>query len=403
VSGLGRRFLDVFDDVPTHFVRAPGRVNLIGDHIDYNGLPVFPMALQREVRVALRPRDDGWVHLRNVDQEFEPVDFEVHPALERESGGHWANYCMAPAKELARRFAIWRGFDAVVESTVPVAAGLSSSSALVNAIGLALAEVNELELNILTLADLMAEAERFTGTRGGGMDQAISLGARAGHASRISFDPLRLRHVAVPEDWRFVVADTGVRAEKSGPAQLAYNHRRSECEEALALVSATAEARGMVMEAPGSYRELMDKLGLDSIWVAADAALKGKLLRRFRHVISEARRVEEASDHILGGDLHGFGSLMDASHGSLHTDYNVSCPELDALVALAREGGAEGARLTGAGFGGCVVALTDMERVDSVLELMSREYFEPRGMADQLDRHLFVARASRGASVTPLG
>ena len=387
-----------FSADPVHLSRAPGRVNLIGEHTDYNDLPVLPMALQREVRIALRPRDDGIVRVANVLDEFEPVKFEIGPGIEESPPGHWGNYVKAPANELARRFAIWRGFDGVVMSDVPVASGLSSSSALVNAVGLALASINEVDLEPLVMADVMADAERYTGTRGGGMDQAISMGARAGSAALINFAPLRLRHVAVPADWCFVVADTGVRAEKSGAARNAYNLRRAECEEALEAVGTELVRRGMVRSIPKRYPALLKAAGHEGALDLGDAVLSGNLARRYRHVVSETRRVRDAREALVSADPMAFGDLMDASHGSLRTDYHVSSSELDELAALAKEGGAAGARLTGAGFGGCIVALAGRNTVGGVLDALTSGYFEARHMVKDLDDRLFIAVPSAGAS-----
>ncbi|HSW28088.1 MAG TPA: galactokinase [Longimicrobiales bacterium] len=399
---LAEAFRERFDTEPTHASRAPGRVNLIGEHTDYNGLPVLPMALQREARIVLVPREDGVVRLANTDAEFEAVEFEVGVGIEPGPPGHWGNYVKAPAQELARRFAIFRGFDGVLSSDVPVASGLSSSSALVNAVGLALAEINQVGLDALALGDLMADAERFTGTRGGGMDQAISMAARAGHAARIDFNPLRMRHVPVPSDWRFVVADTGVRAEKSGPAQATYNRRRAECEEALEAVSAELVHTRRIPRPPKGYQGLLRAVPDDEVLDAAKRVLDATLLKRFRHVVTENARVVEAQDLLSQADHAGFGTLMDGSHGSLRTDYNVSSAELDELVALANEGGASGARLTGAGFGGCIVALASTGTVDDVLEALVAGYYEPRNMAGRLDQRLFLAVPSDGASFKAL-
>ena len=178
-------FVKEFGVQPTHIARAPGRVNLIGEHIDYHDLPVFPMAIQREAYLAFRCRDDGFVRIRSVREDFEEVEFEIVPGITASPPGHWGNYLKAPADELARRFAISYGFDGVLVSDIPIAAGLSSSSALVNAVGLALAHINGVTLETLPFADLMADAERYTGTRGGGMDQAISIGGHAHHAAQI--------------------------------------------------------------------------------------------------------------------------------------------------------------------------------------------------------------------------
>ena len=396
---LSDLFSSLFGGAPSHVARAPGRVNLIGEHIDYCHLPVLPMATQHEVRLEFRPREDGVVRITNTDPEFDLVEFEISPAIAPGPPGDWRNYLQAPANELARRFAIWRGVEGVLSSDVPVAAGLSSSTAVLNAVGLALAHANEVPVDDAEFAELMAGAEQYTGTRGGGMDQAISLGARAGHAARITFEPLRMRHVAVPEDWCFVVADTGVRAEKSGRAQADYNQRRSECEEALDSVVQFALLHGRLPTTPRGYPDLLRMIGAAELMSSAEDVLQGRLLRRFRHVVSEAGRVEQAVDCLLNADLAGFGTLMDASHGSLYSDYQVSSRELDELVAIAREGGAAGARLTGAGFGGCIVALSDRGTVGAVLETLVEQYFEPRGMGHRLDDRLFVAVPSAGASV----
>ena len=230
------------------------------------------------------------------------------------------------------------------------------------------------------------------------MDQAISLGARDRCAAKITFDPLRLRHVNVPDDWCFVVADTGVRAEKSGAARIAYNLRRKECEEALRIMSGHVATANITEKLATTYPQLVKAVDPDTLVGVAEDVLKGNLLRRFRHVVREAARVEEAVDRMYAADTIGFGTLMDQSHASLRADFHVSSMELDELVAVAREGGAAGARLTGAGFGGCVVALADRWTVGSVLETLVAEYFERHDMADRIDDRLFVAVPSPGAS-----
>ncbi len=395
-------FEDHFGGAPTHAVRAPGRVNLIGEHTDYNDLPVLPIAIQKEARLLLRPRDDGMVVIRPANPAYAPVEFEILPGIEPDPEGHWANYAKAPANELARRFAIWRGFDGYLESDIPVAAGLSSSSAIVVAVGLALAHVNEVLVEEPAFGSLMAEAERYVGTHGGGMDQAVCLSARERCATKIAFSPLRLQHVNIPDEWCFVVADTGVRAEKSGAARKAYNLRRSECEDALCKVVDEVVRGGLARTTPCRYPDLLRSLGPERALELAEEVLDRTLLRRFRHVVTEAVRVEEAVDRLRMADMAAFGTLMDASHGSLRSDFLVSSAELDELAALAREGGAVGARLTGAGFGGCIVALTDRTSVDSVLETLVSEYFEPRRMSDRLDDRLFVAVPSAGATLGAL-
>ncbi|MGD8729655.1 MAG: galactokinase [Gemmatimonadota bacterium] len=401
-EGITSAFEERFGASPTHLVRAPGRVNLIGEHTDYNDLPVLPMAIQREVRMVFRPRDDGMVVLHDVDSEFPSVEFEILPGIPKDEDGHWANYVKGPADLLARRFAIWRGFDGVIGSDIPVAAGLSSSSAIVMAVGLALARINEVPVDDRSFPEFMGDAEHFTGTRGGAMDHAISLGARRGCAAKITFKPLRLRHVQLPADWCFVVADTGKRAEKSGAVQNVYNTRRSECEEALSFVVEDVVRKDMTRMIPTDYPSLLRALAVEDLLPIAEGVLPSNLLRRFRHVVTEAARVDQAIDLMRAADVTRFGTLMDASHGSLRTDFLMSTRELDELAAIAREGGAAGARLTGAGLGGSIVALADRSTVDGVIENLVTEYYEPRRLAMRLDERLFLAGAVGGASIREL-
>lgn len=232
------------------------------------------------------------------------------------------------------------------------------------------------------------------------MDQAVSMAAESGHVARIDFAPLRMRSIPIPAEWQIVVADTGVRAEKSGRAQEAYNARRRECEEALSHVAAYVGLDGPRSGRGARYPDLLDALGVDGAVAAGEAALEGELLKRFRHVVTEARRVDQAVATLSTGDADAFGSLMDASHQSLRDDYMVSSPELDALVACAREGGAMGARLTGAGFGGCAVALAVADTVGGVLDAI-RTGYEPGPVAGPTAGRAFVAIPSSGASVRP--
>jgi galactokinase len=351
---------------PTHLVRAPGRVNLIGEHTDYNGLPVFPMAIQRAVEVAFRARKDGVVRLANVDPRFEPREFEIAREIPPFVAGDWGNYAKAAVQALALRADLRRGFDGLVDGDIPDAAGLSSSSALLVACALALLRANDADIDRAELMSLCARAERYVGTHSGGMDQAICLGGRSGSAVVIDFEPLRLRPTPVPSDWRFVVANTLVEAKKSGSAQQGYNARVRECREALRAFADAPEGKELAGPEP-TYADLVARVPDGRLLAVAERVLPEPLLRRFRHVVTEAIRVEDARAAMLEGDLPAFGRAMNASHASLRDDYEVSCRELDALVDAALEHGAAGARLTGAGFGGCIVALCYAGRVDALL------------------------------------
>ena len=350
-----------------HIARAPGRVNLIGEHTDYNGLPVFPMALDREVAIAFRPRADRRVELHNLEDRFGPVAFEAGEEIPADTAGAWGNYPRAAAQALWREIGSLTGIEGVMGSTVPVAAGLSSSSALVVASAIALLEANGREIERKRLMGLLADGERYVGLQGGGMDQAISLGGLAGHALRIDFRPLRFTPVPMPADWRFIVASTGIEAAKAAGAREAYNARVRECREALARFAGRFVAGGPV----GDFAELLRRIAPDEALALAPEALSGTPLRRFRHVVSEGGRVDEAQVAMERGDLAVFGRLMRASHASLRDDYEVSSRELDRLVGVAEGSGAAGARLTGAGFGGCIVALATRGQATAVQEALA--------------------------------
>ena len=397
LQALRELFARSFGAAPaTLLARAPGRVNLIGEHTDYNGLPVFPMALQRNVAYLLRPRTDARVRLVNREARYGAREFAISAAIEPAAQGDWVNYVQAAAQMLASRFELRRGFDAAVDGNVPLAAGLSSSSATLVGALLALMRVNDLELPLAELQQLAAEAERYVGVAGGGMDQAISLGGRAGHALVIDFDPVRMQPTPMPADWRFVISNTLVMAEKSGAARAAYNERTRECREALAQFLAHPQAAGL----PRSWYGLVHNVPSAQLLELAQVALQGVLRKRFRHVVSEGARVEEARQAMLRGDARAFGQLMDASHASLREDYEVSSAELDLLVAIARESGALGARLTGAGFGGCSVALCLAAEAPGVVAALERRYYATRPGASR--DAVFVAQASDGARVFEL-
>src|SRR5881296_2796765 len=383
---------------PVHVVRAPGRVNLIGEHIDYCGLPVFPMALRQSVRIAFHPRADWETRLVNSDSRFAPSAFAVSESIPPGPAGDWSNYARAAAQALAQRFPGLRGIDALVESDLPIAAGLSSSSALLVAIALAIMHANRVTMPSLELMELLARGERYVGTAGGGMDQAIILGARAGYASRIDFHPLRLTPTAVPTGWQFIVAWSLVHAEKSGAARQAYNERTRQGEEARRLV-----ATRIRRPEDTTYPALMAAASVDELLKAARASLQQVLSRRFRHVITEGTRVRQAEAAMAAGNLGAFGQLLDASHQSLRDDYEVSHPELDRLVELAREAGAAGARLTGAGFGGSIVGLCRAERAPEVRDALRDRFYAPRGAAGDVERYLFRAEPSAGAEVLTPG
>lgn len=392
-TALIASFERAFGARATHVVRAPGRVNLIGEHTDYNGLPVFPMAIQRAVTIALRPRDDAHVRLENVDARFAPREFVLADRIEPFAQGDWGNYAKAAASILRERAGIARGFDALVHGDIPPAAGLSSSSALVVACVLAFVAANRLDIAREELMDLAARGERYVGVHSGGMDQAISLGGSAGNAVVIDFDPIRLRPTRVPSDWRFVIANSFVSAEKSGRARAAYNERVAECRAALELVTRHPRAAAW----PKTFRGLVEKIPTRDLVALGDAILPALLAKRFRHVVTEGARVELAREAMLAADIARFGELMNASHASLRDDYEVSCVELDTIVDAARASGAAGARLTGAGFGGCAVILCTQSNTVEIVRALEQQL--PREGDGATRDRCIVAVAASGASI----
>ncbi len=377
-------------------VRAPGRVNLIGEHTDYNGLPVLPMALNREIVLRYSARPDDQVILHNTHPRFPPVRFRLSESIEPDPPGSWGNYPRAAGQALWRETGPLTGFEGEISSTLPMAAGLSSSSALLVATALALLEVSRREVPRDRLATVLALGERYVGVQSGGMDQAICLNGRAGHALRIDFRPvLRLTLVPVPDTWRVIVASSMVEAAKSARARDAYNTRVGECRAALEQV--TGQALGT---AATDYAAFLSRIPAPDALAAATPLLNQNLLRRFRHVVTEAERVSQAETALRQGDLARFGALLQASHSSLRDDYDVSTPELDQLVAIAEKAGAAGARLTGAGLGGGLLAVTAVDGAEAVMEAQRREYYAARGVK-QTEEVLFTAVPSEGATVSP--
>ncbi|WP_412069415.1 galactokinase [Rubrivirga sp. IMCC43871] len=340
-------FREVFGREADGAAFAPGRVNLIGEHIDYHGGPVLPAALGRGITAAWAPRADRQVQAVSVREAG--VSFDLREIGHARPGGDWAAYLEAAATMVDDAV----GVDLLVTSDLPEASGLSSSSALVVASGLAMLAASDrlgdlTEARRLDLATRFALAERHVGTAGGGMDQAASLGGKPGCALRIDFDPLRWRAIPVPASFRLVVAHTGVRAEKSGAAQARYNEIRA------------AHRRPEVAE----------------------------------HIRTEVARVEAFERALVAGDAAACGQLMDASHASLRDRLGVSHPALDALVAVARDFGAAGARMTGAGFGGSIVALSEAGGADDVVAALRLAQAEMPGA-----QPAFVARPGPGADV----
>ena len=367
--------------------RAPGRVNLIGEHTDYNDGFVLPMAIEHETIVAGRVRTDRRirVHTLNLNRSAE-FDLDVPHEPKRERGEGWTGYVEGMARSLEQDLrhdgARLHGADLLLISDVPVGAGLSSSAALEISVGFALLSLAGIEIDRtrLALAGQRAEHE-FTGARTGIMDQFIAARGRTGHALLI--DCRSLDAVPVPLDTEacvIAICDTGV---KHSLASSEYNRRREECEEGVRLLA----------EFMPGIRALRDVTVPE--FEEYEARLPEVVRRRCRHVVTENDRTLEAVAALREGRLRTAGELMYASHASLRDDYAVSCRELDVMVEAASHiTGVYGARMTGGGFGGCTVNLVERAAIDKFRETIAIEYRR----ATNRDAAIYVSSAAAGAS-----
>ncbi|MBI2767070.1 MAG: galactokinase [Chloroflexi bacterium] len=382
-------FRDRFGAAPDVIVRAPGRVNLIGEHTDYSGLPVLPIAIEQHLLIAARARDDATIAA--VSARFEVDAHLVRDAASEEVAAPWHRYLRGALIELAAT-APGRGADLYIGGDLPANSGLSSSSAFTVGVLAALSAAWGHPLEREDLAVRAIAAERHVGVETGGMDQAAVTFARAGHALRIDFDPPLRRQVPLPAELVLIVASSGVEAPKGGAACDAYNERVVGARLAAAML---ADQVGLDTGTPPrlsdvSAVEVVEILAEDlpekvsAVEVAHGVAVDVEHLVRLtaarfdhmakvpvkrvaRHILSEAGRVDAAEQALLAGDLPAFGKLLDASHDSLRQDFRCSTSELDRLCAAMRKAGALGARLTGAGFGGYALAATTRDRVDAVM------------------------------------
>ncbi len=368
VQKLEQAFGLLFRESPRIY-KAPGRVNLIGEHTDYNGGFVMPAAIDFFTWVATSPRNDRKLVVRSVNFE-QQVEFsldDIHPA-----GGHqWSDYVLGVAKVLEQSGCRIPGANLLIGGTVPLGAGLSSSASIEVAVASALAAVASVTIDSRQLALLCQQAENeFVGARCGIMDQFISVHGRREHALLLDCRSLDYRQIPLPKNASLVICNTMVRHSVAAGE---YNHRRAECEEGVRIIA---------RQNP-SIKALRDVSPSDLDRIASE--LPTVILRRCRHVITENTRVESAASALTRGDLQWFGQLMYQSHASLRDDYEVSCPELDLMVKLAqKEDGLYGARMTGGGFGGCTVNLVQDDKADSFKANVASAYHRATGISPEI-------------------
>ncbi len=369
---LERSFTTYFNAKPEFIVRAPGRVNLIGEHTDYNDGFVLPMAIDRAVWIALSPRADSQVRIRSLDLEVDSA-FELHSLTKGEG---WLEYIKGVANELQKAGHELRGFDAVMTGDVPRGAGLSSSAAVELATARAFAAVSGFAWDAAQMAKISQKAENeWVGMKCGIMDQMASAASKEGFALFLDCRTLEYQHAPLPKNTSVVILDTSTRR---GLVDLAYNERRSQCEEA-------ARWFGVKALRDVSVDEFEKSSGLSEV-----------VMKRARHIITENARVLEAVNVLKEGNVKRLGELFNASHNSLRDDFEVTNEALNQIVECAQEqSSCYGARMTGAGFGGCAVALVQEENASDFTNAVSAAYKQKSG----LDASVYVCKASAGASL----
>jgi galactokinase len=369
-------FKQHFGAEPTHFFRAPGRVNLIGEHTDYNDGFVLPCAINYHTVIAAQRRDDHQVSLIAADYAEQVSNFELRAEIMPDSAAPWSNYIRGVAWALQQRDYPLRGANMVIAGDVPQGAGLSSSASLEVAVGTALARLSGLELDGKTIALTGQQAENdFVGMRCGIMDQFIAALGQKDHALLIDCRSLNYRAVPIPAGVAVIIANSNV---KRGLVDSEYNTRRKECEAAAAHFGVPA----------------LRDVSPDVFALHADE-LEETVAKRARHVITENARTQAAADALTKGDLKEMGRLMAESHVSMRDDFEITVPPIDALVDIVAEviGDAGGVRMTGGGFGGCVVALAPQEFVPAVEAAIAEKYPVTSG----LEATVYVCQASAGA------
>jgi len=360
-AALTQAFTQHFDAAPTLLVRAPGRLNLIGEHTDYNQGLVLPGAIMQAVSFALRLNGTDKIRLRalDFDKSYEVAVADIAPLPH----GHWANYQLGVVAGLIQRGGQIPGFDCAFGGDIPSGAGLSSSAAVECGVAWGLNKMLDLGHDTMALALIAQQAEHeYAMVQCGLMDQFASLFGRGGHV--VELDCRSLEYAYFPLDTevcRLVLCNSGV---KHALADSEYNTRREEC----------AEGVRIMMEKNPEIKSLRYATLAD---IEASAEEMGEVIaRRCRYVVEENARVEAATKRLAAGQpLTDVGELLYASHNGLRDDYEVSCAELDVLVELAHEApGCYGARMMGGGFGGCTINLVATGEVDAFIDFMTKGY-----------------------------
>jgi galactokinase len=371
ITNLKSHFWRVFNSEPQTLISAPGRVNLIGEHTDYSDGFVLPVAINLGIMIAMKPRDDRRVKLYSIDFT-ESIELDLENLIKNDGG--WQAYIKGVAYAMLGDGHDLRGWEGVVAGNIPIGAGLSSSAALEIAAVKAFCLSGGFSLSTTTMAKLGKKAETdWVGVNVGIMDQLISAGGKANHAVMLDCRSLDFEYVPIPAEVSFVVLDTKTRRELTGSA---YNTRHDE-------VKMASKALGVPKLRDASLNLLNEKKEI----------MPATIYRRVCHVLSENKRVHEFSAAMRNCDLEKMGALINKSHVSLRDDYQVSSNELNIIVEIAQSQPAcLGARMTGAGFGGCGLALIENANVNVFVKHVHQAYYQETG----IEPHIFKITSADG-------
>ncbi|GAB1600399.1 N-acetylgalactosamine kinase-like isoform X1 [Argonauta hians] len=430
-------FKQKYGKSPEFFAQAPGRVNLIGEHIDYCGYSVLPMAVEQNIIIAAAPSDDDKILLANKDPKFTDFQCSTSNLTIAEGSSSWHVYFLCGLKGIVDSGLLQNqmtGLYCMVDGVIPKSAGLSSSSALVCCSALVAAFANNLKFSKSELSELCTVSERYCGTQGGGMDQSIAFMAEEGQAKLISFNPLSATNVHLPSGVVFVVSNSCVEMHKAATSN--FNIRVVECQLATQVLAKKLDQDYLHLKKLGdlqkclgydlpkmvsTVKELLHPEAYSKEEVCTILEIEEtefnktrlcgntqdvkhfQLYNRALHVFSEANRVyqfQNICDHPDAESIPKLAQLMNASHNSCRDLYDCSCPQLDTLVNICLQSGAVASRLTGAGWGGCAVSMVPTEQLNTFMEKVKTEYFLSKPeLAIKVTESLFASKPGNGAAI----
>lgn len=375
---LGEDFLAAFGHSPSLVVQAPGRVNLIGEHTDYNDGFVLPAAINYSTWIAVSARADRELHVIAKDFGGQKVVINLDAPMQQLPNASWADYVSGVVQELQKRHYRLCGANLLISGNVPAGAGLSSSASLEMSVVRALTELSNETIDPTEAALVGQDAENnFVGCNCGIMDQLISARGEESCALLIDCQDLSTRTVSIPNDWEILIVHSGV---KRGLVESEYNQRREQCEAAAAFFGQKT-LRGVTLE------QLL----------AAEDKLNTLSFRRARHVLTENIRTLAAAEALSNGDMRALSQVMAESHVSMRDDFSITTPSIDRLVEILQQAGEgqAGARMTGGGFGGCVVSIAPAALIPRMMAAVQEHYETATGCVPTL----ILAKASKGAFV----